>query len=317
MVPITDIFNITYGNQFDFSKMDLSNDNDGINFICRSSENNGFMAKVEKYNDTEPFPAGLITVTMGGSYLLSSFVQPMPFYTAQNIKILTPKIELTLNQKIYYCAVIEKNRFRYHSHSREANTTFNYIMIPSLNDFLFNPDDIHISNKLIKAPITTKDISLNTSEWYPFTLKSIFNIYSSRDLTLTENNDEGKTPYISSTQANNGVSAFIETKPSQDENTLTVARNGSIGSAFYQPVKYCASPDDIRIFKSIFKFNKYIALFIATVIEKEKYRYAYGRKFGTTRMKTTIIKLPVDSSGSPDWQFMEDYIKTLPYSISL
>jgi hypothetical protein len=27
-----------------------------------------------------------------------------------------------------------------------------------------------------------------------------------------------------------------------------------------------------------------------------------------------IIKLPADESGDPDWQFMENYIKALPYS---
>ena len=31
-------------------------------------------------------------------------------------------------------------------------------------------------------------------------------------------------------------------------------------------------------------------------------------------MKKSRIKLPVTSSGEPDWQFMEDYIKSLPYS---
>lgn len=27
-----------------------------------------------------------------------------------------------------------------------------------------------------------------------------------------------------------------------------------------------------------------------------------------------MIKLPVNSSGKPDWQFMEEYIKSLPFS---
>src|SRR4030042_3332732 len=100
MIPITSIFHIQYGNQFDFSKMDISTDEEGINFICRSSENNGFMAKVDKYNDIEPFPPGLITVTMGGSYLLSSFVQPAHFYASQDIKLLNPKLEVPFNQKV-------------------------------------------------------------------------------------------------------------------------------------------------------------------------------------------------------------------------
>ena len=42
-----------------------------------------------------------------------------------------------------------------------------------------------------------------------------------------------------------------------------------------------------------------------------------GRKWRPARMPDSDIKLPVDSNGNPDWQFMENYIKSLPYSGSL
>ena len=34
-------------------------------------------------------------------------------------------------------------------------------------------------------------------------------------------------------------------------------------------------------------------------------------------MNETIIMLPVDDKNNPDWKFMEDYIKSLPYSSNL
>lgn len=47
LVPITDIFDIRYGNQFDLSKMEiLIDESEGINFVSRTSENNGSMATV-------------------------------------------------------------------------------------------------------------------------------------------------------------------------------------------------------------------------------------------------------------------------------
>jgi len=54
-------------------------------------------------------------------------------------------------------------------------------------------------------------------------------------------------------------------------------------------------------------------LFLATVINKEQYRYFYGRKFNLDRIRATIIKLPF-KEGKIDWEFMEDYIKGLNYS---
>ena len=39
----------------------------------------------------------------------------------------------------------------------------------------------------------------------------------------------------------------------------------------------------------------------------------YGHAYLMDRIKDTIVKLPVDTDGNPDWQFMENYIKALPY----
>ena len=62
------------------------------------------------------------------------------------------------------------------------------------------------------------------------------------------------------------------------------------------------------------ELNRYIAMFLCTLIEKERYRWAYGRKWRPKRMPASRIKLPVNSEGNPDWEYMENYIKGLPYS---
>ena len=63
--------------------------------------------------------------------------------------------------------------------------------------------------------------------------------------------------------------------------------------------------------------NKYIALFLVTILNLENYRYNYGRKASQSRMKNTYIKLPVDNNNNPDYDFMENYIKSLKYSGSI
>ncbi len=63
--------------------------------------------------------------------------------------------------------------------------------------------------------------------------------------------------------------------------------------------------------------TKFTAIFLTVIIEKEKYRFNYSRKMGTTRINALSIKLPVGKDGKPDWAFMEKYIKALPYSASL
>jgi hypothetical protein len=44
------------------------------------------------------------------------------------------------------------------------------------------------------------------------------------------------------------------------------------------------------------------------------YRWGFGRKWDLEMMNESTIKLSATTEKKPDWQFMEDNIKTLPYS---
>ena len=131
-VPLSDIFDIVYGHQLNANAID--DDEIGVNFVTRSRKRLGISRKVARLNTIEPHAAGAITVTLGGSYLLSSFVQPEEFYTAQNVKILEPKAEMDFRTKVFYCCCLTHNRFRYSSHGREANRSLNSLLVPSLDD---------------------------------------------------------------------------------------------------------------------------------------------------------------------------------------
>jgi hypothetical protein len=63
--------------------------------------------------------------------------------------------------------------------------------------------------------------------------------------------------------------------------------------------------------------NPFSALFIVTVIKAEKYRFNYGRKWHVERMNISKIKLPSNNKKQPNYEFMENYVKSLPYSSSI
>jgi hypothetical protein len=104
--------------------------------------------------------------------------------------------------------------------------------------------------------------------------------------------------------------------PLHPGNTIGVNRNGSVGEAYYQPVPFC-STEDVHIFTPKFLMNKYIALFLVTLIRQEKYRFNYGRKWGLDRMRSSKIRLPATKDGNPDWGYMERFIKMLRFSSQL
>ena len=66
-----------------------------------------------------------------------------------------------------------------------------------------------------------------------------------------------------------------------------------------------------------FNMNKFNALFICTVINAEKIKYSYGRGMYSTEAENLYIKLPFTYDANhkkvPDYDYMEDYMKSMPF----
>jgi len=314
LLPLNAIFDIQYGNQLDLYKLDCDEESE-INFISRTSQNLGVVAKVSRLANIDPFPAGLITVTLGGSYLLSSFIQQQPFYTAQNIKVLTPKNEMSYSEKLFYCKAIEMNRFRYTSHGREANETLDFLMVPAQVPDVFKNINIEEFLEINDSPILKCNMNLDKNSFKWFELNELFKVKGTKTTPVSElkKDVERKYPYITTQGTNNGVEGFYSDY-TEDGEVITFD-SAVTGYCSYQALPFSAS-DHVEKVIPKFKINKYIALFLVTVLNQEQYRYNYGRKCCQTRMRKIKIKLPA-KNGKPDWEFMEKYIQSLPYSSSI
>ena len=115
-------------------------------------------------------------------------------------------------------------------------------------------------------------------------------------------------------------------------NCIVINYDGSVGEAYYHAQPFFASEKIVTATFKNHSMTPYSAMFITTLIMKEKYRFSYGRKWTVeASMKSSIIKLPVQENADgtplidttyeyssdgyvPDWLFMENYIKSLPYS---
>lgn len=314
LIPLNTIFDVQYGNQFDLYKLD-SNEESEINFVSRTRQNLGVVAKVSRLDNIEPFAAGLVTVTLGGSYLLSSFIQEQPFYTAQNIKVLTPKYKMSYKEKLFYCKAIEMNRFRYTSHGREANKTLDFLTVPSKVPSSFININIDKILKIDKNAILKEKIGLDNDSLKLFKLSDLFKIKGTETTSVLklEEYGKGKYPYVTTQATNNGVEGFYDYY-TEDGEVITLD-SAVIGYCTYQPLPFSAS-DHVEKIIPKFEMSKYIALFLVAVLNQEQYRYNYGRKCSQTRLHRIKIKLPAKNL-KPDWEFMENYVKSLPYSGSV
>ncbi len=307
-MKVKDLFDVKYGINLELNACEIITDTGGINFVSRTSENNGVVARVKIIPDKKPQPAGVITCAAGGS-VLSSFVQNEPFYSGRDLYILTPKKAMSLEEKLFYCKALKMNAYRY-QYGRQANKTLREIELPDIPEWL---KKYKIDYARIQTKIKTKPYSLDTSVWKQFKISNLFNVKGTKTTKLDdlERAGPGIYPYVTTQAVDNGVARYYSIF-TEEGNVITVD-SAVIGFCSYQEKPFSAS-DHVEKLIPKFEMNKFNALFIVTILNKENYRYSYGRKFNQTKIKETVIKLPADSQGNPDWQFMESYIKSLPYS---
>lgn len=316
MKALNEIFNIRYGHSLELNRLNRTSAENGISFISRKMGDNGIAAYVERIPDVEPNPAGELTCALSGNGVLTTFIQDKQYYTGFHIACLSPKFDLTKQELLYYSVCIKANRYRF-SWGRQANRTLKNILVPCEDDL---PDWVNSVNPDMydgaDTPFTPEPSPvLATSDWQSFKLSNMFSLRKGKRLTKA-NMTVGNTPFIGSIDSKNGITAMIGQTPIHEGNTISVSYNGSVAEAFYQPTPFWAT-DDVNVLYPNFDMTPAIALFLCTVIRQEKYRFNYGRKWHLERMEQSVIKLPTNQAGQPDWDFMGNYIKTLPFSSQL
>lgn len=318
MKPVSELFDVVYGHSLELNRLrTLSKADGGVAFVSRKMGDNGISAYVAPIPGVEPSPAGLLTSALGGNGVLSTFLQEAPFYSGRDMALLRPKIPLTKPQLLFYCYCIVSNRYRF-SYGRQANRTLKNIRIPTPDELpeYVNQADIGRFDGCDSPNSGQAPSTLAVTEWRAFALQDLFIIRKGQRLTKA-NMRPGTMPYIGASDTFNGVTAQIGQDPIHKGGTITVSYNGSVAEAFYQPTDYWATDDVNVLYPKGFKLTPATALFICTIIRKEKYRFNYGRKWHLERMREAVIRLPVTTANIPDWGFMEQYIKALPYSSQL
>lgn len=193
---------------------------------------------------------------------------------------------------------------------------------------------------LNQRTLTTKNCAesvkqLNEPEWENFRVKDVFDLKYGVNLALnacTETFDSEAVNFVSRTELNNGVSARIEPVAGlspQDKGLITVATGGSVLSTFVQPEPFYSGRDLYVMKPKDDTVGVAAKLFLTTVLEANRFKFNYGRQANKS-LPYIELRLPIkrDDAGDPvidpskiyhemgyipDWKFMEDYIRSLPY----
>lgn len=331
--PLTNLFLVTFGNKFDYNKMVESSDMN-IAFVSRTASNNGVCGWVEPVDGVEPYPANCITIALGGS-IGSTFVQPKQFYTGQNVAVLKDLkegVKLSVEEKLFVSMLIMKEcSSRFVAFGRELNKHIKKdftIRLPSKNNDVDWEELKKLSRGVLKeVRVETSNILSDFSDikkWKKFKVGDLFfttkngklprgKVHSKDDLL-----DGDEFFYVGAKKRNNGIMyrcGYCEGQISKGNCIVFICNGqGSVGYTNYMDVDFMASGDVALGYNE--NLNKYNALFLVTLFDKERFKYSFGRKWGKYLADTEVL-LPVTPEESPDWDYMESYIRNIPYGDKL
>jgi len=318
MISVSDLFEVRYGVNLELNG--LTPDSSGINFVSRTARNNGVSGKVARIPDIEPLPAGTVTVAGGGS-VMESFLQPEPYYSGRDLFYLTPKVELTDAQKLYYCACLRANRYQY-NYGRQANRTLKDIRVPAPSDL---PEFVSAANLSEFDDSHARALSLPSNEALNpcpdhtalMPLRHLFEIRPGNSLglnRLTVTSSASGVPFISRKTGSNGVAAHVEPiaeLPPNPPGELTVALSGQGGrlSTFLQARPYYTG-FHVACLKPRIPMSSAMLLYYCACVYANRFRFGFGRQANRT-LGDILVPMPKSSEG---WTMMERYIQSLPFS---
>ena len=203
-----------------------------------------------------------------------------------------------------------------------------YLIATGLNDYeLTDEDRKTLSCARSYEESDSEAASGMRKEMREFRIGDLFKLCKGQRLTKA-NQTYGSTPFIGSTESNNGITGFIGQDPIFNGNAITVSYNGSVGQVFYQEEPFWASDDINVLYLKGYNLNRELFGYLGASLYRAGRNFSYAFKWNIERMKSTEILLPIqtDLSGYPvidpdrkyhpdgfipDFEYMERYIKAI------
>ena len=131
----------------------------------------------------------------------------------------------------------------------------------------------------------------------------------------TEQTEEFDLPLVNAKHSNNGIMYYGRSDDwDSAEMTIDIVGDGaaSTGDVYAQPQRTGVLYNAYLVKPLWNCTSEYVLQFMACVIEKcVKSHFGYENKCTWDKVKEQMIRLPIASTGEPDWQYMEDYMRRI------
>lgn len=159
---------------------------------------------------------------------------------------------------------------------------------------------------------------IDITEWKEFEIKELFTINPTKYHRLTNKDlmqDDGENPVIVNSSFNNGIGGYTNYELTEKGNVITFSDTTTSDSIFYQPNDFVgySHVQVVKPISNIEKWNRYSLLFFTAIFKKKAslMNYDYVNKFTRADALKLKVKLPIDTNGELNWEYMESFIKRL------
>lgn len=309
LVKVEKLFSVNYGVNLDLNKLEeVERDKpNAIPYVARSEKNNGVTAYVEILEDKKPNPGMTISVAGGGSSVMSSFLQEIPYYSGRDLFYLVPKVEMSKQMLLYYCTALSMNRFKF-SYGRQANRTLAELLIPDITEIPKEVLNYNIENNtginefecLYKKVKSIGDISLNQKKEKYVELEKIFYIHnglsSSRVVVQPERVDKYLIPYVRPSKwQSTSYAGYVDKRTVPEskifpEGTLYISTDGAGSHTYsYVSVEEFIPNSNVAVLIPKKQMSIEEKLSYATLITANRFKFSYGRKPKGDRLENILL----------------------------
>ena len=296
-----------------------------VPYLTRTDNNNGIDGFVELQEASSLDEGNVITI---GLDTQTVFYQESSFYTGQNIQVVKHKKLNKYNALFIIRAIrILVQKFSWGSYGATlTRLRRGKLFLPIQSDGA--PDWEFMSNYMkqvedellsevrpkLEAQLLEHIINLGAledREWRKFKIGNLFSVRIGKSLDGNKVNRVGQVAYITRKESDNGLDGFID----EDDFMLTdVYPVITIGNETAQPFVqvypfFTGTKVNILIPKESIARDLYTLQFIAVSLAQHKGKYSYSYTINSSRLKEQVVLLPVQSDGTPDWEFMSAFMQ--------
>ena len=287
--------------------------------IQETNSNNGFDRLVQP---TVIFKGNAITISI--NYGSNVFYQKDDFCASVNIAIIRND-NLNLYNGYFIASVLSSahRKFDYQNKISKELINDEIIKLPATSD---GQPDWDYMESYMKAVMEESEKSLenlrkaddtkhliDVSGWGEFDITELFDMSLPKGDLQVKKVDDGNIPLITPSNFNNGMLQRISEHSKStlyDKGSLTV---DMFGNAYYQEEDFFVTAHGhVNVLIPKMTLNVYTGTFLASTIRTMFFdKYGFNEMCTQKVLKAESIWLPITSTGEPDWQYMEDYMRII------